>query len=86
MESTIAPQAKWYTDLVKACEEIMTKHGISTDSDLVQDMQELLLETARNQYIAGNRSGIRWVREQARSAQKRQEARGLRSWNQSESI
>jgi hypothetical protein len=60
------PKAKWYVELSDRFNTMSEKLGIA--EEVANEFKVLLLETARNQYLAGNRSGIRWAREQMRSA------------------
>lgn len=62
MEEQKFAKAKWYTDLCDNFNEICQKTGI--DEDTASEIKVFLLGVARNQYLAGNRSGIRWAREQ----------------------
>jgi hypothetical protein len=57
------PKAQWYEDLMLEFESLTSKYGI--EGKARDDIQLLLLHTARNQYLAGNRAGIRWAREHA---------------------
>ncbi len=54
--------AKWYIDLTKNFGDLMMRLGIPEDP--ASEIKVFLLEIARSQYMAGNRSGIRWAREQ----------------------
>jgi hypothetical protein len=56
------PEAKWYVDLCKQFEEMARRFKIGEEA--ASELKVFILETARNQYLAGNRSGIRWAREQ----------------------
>jgi hypothetical protein len=60
------PKARWYVDLTGKFNDIVDRTAV--DEDAASEFKVLLLETARNQYLAGNRSGIRWAREQMTSA------------------
>jgi len=57
------PNAKWYVDLMERYRGLISKFGMP--EDLASELKVFLLEVAREQYMAGNRSGIRWAREQA---------------------
>ena len=56
------PQAKWYIDLMERFKTLTQKFAIPEDT--ASEFKLFLLEVAREQYMAGNRSGIRWAREQ----------------------
>lgn len=56
------PEAKWYVELCNQFEEMTRKFSIKDDA--ASELKVFVLEIARNQYLAGNRSGIRWAREQ----------------------
>ncbi|MFH1712434.1 MAG: hypothetical protein ABH846_04340 [Patescibacteria group bacterium] len=56
------PTAKWYIDLMERYKMLINKFGMP--EDLASELKVFLLEVAREQYMAGNRSGIRWAREQ----------------------
>lgn len=60
------PKAKWYVELTGKFNDIVERTAV--DEDAASELKVLLLETARNQYLAGNRSGIRWAREQMSGA------------------
>jgi hypothetical protein len=57
------PKAKWYTELMDRFERLMSTQGIPENP--AREIKQLVLAVAREQYMAGNRSGIRWAREQA---------------------
>ena len=57
------PNAKWYVDLCNRFEALM--HNLGIPSEPSAKIKNLLIEIAKEQYMAGNRSGIRWAREQA---------------------
>lgn len=69
---TTAPQqltqAKWYIDLCTELEQLMEALEVSEEG--ASEIKTFMLEVARNQYLAGNRSGIRWAREQAQATAK----------------
>jgi ribosome assembly protein YihI (activator of Der GTPase) len=56
-------QARWYTELTERFETLMEQLGI--DEDTGSEIKIFLLQIARDQYMAGNRSGIRWARTQS---------------------
>ena len=56
------PNAKWYVELMERYLRLSEKLGLP--EDVMSEMKVFLLEIAREQYMAGNRSGIRWAREQ----------------------
>ncbi len=55
-------RAKWYIELMNRFEQLVTKLHIPEDP--ASELKVFFLEIARSQYLAGNRSGIRWAREQ----------------------
>ncbi|MDP2631970.1 MAG: hypothetical protein Q8P30_04385 [Candidatus Uhrbacteria bacterium] len=55
--------AKWYVELMERFRTLTARFGLP--EDVASDIKVFLLETAKAQYMAGNRSGIRWAREQA---------------------
>jgi len=57
-----APKAKWYSDLIQRYESLTKRNQISGEAK--HEMWDLLLAIAREQYMSGNRSGIRWARKQ----------------------
>lgn len=57
------PQAKWYVDLSNRFEALM--HNLGLPDEVGVEIKTLLISIAKEQYMAGNRSGIRWAREQA---------------------
>ncbi|MFH1236054.1 MAG: hypothetical protein V1685_03910 [Parcubacteria group bacterium] len=56
-------QAKWYVELVSKVRELCEEIGL--DDAAESKVRELMIEKAKDQYMAGNRSGIRWARQQA---------------------
>lgn len=56
-------QAKWYVDLCLELDTIL--EALEVNEEGAAEIKTFMLELARNQYLAGNRSGIRWAREQA---------------------
>lgn len=55
-------KAKWYTQLMKRFEDLMARLGMPDPA--IDELKEFMLSVAREQYMAGNRSGIRWAHEQ----------------------
>jgi len=43
-------------------------HNLGLPNEVGAEIKTLLLTIAKEQYMAGNRSGIRWAREQAQGA------------------
>jgi len=56
--------ANWIIALTNDLNTTLAKHGAPTDDDLAQELRKLMLDIARSQYIAGNRSGLRWANTQ----------------------
>ncbi|MFH1405149.1 MAG: hypothetical protein ABIH21_03575 [Patescibacteria group bacterium] len=52
----------WFKDLVAKLNSIAEEVGL--DDMSVDKLKEFMLEVARNQYSAGNRSGIAWAKSQ----------------------
>ena len=67
-ESKSLAQAKWYVDLCLELDTIL--EALEVDEEGASEIKTFMLELARNQYLAGNRSGIRWAREQVHAASK----------------
>ena len=65
---TQVTQAKWYLELCADLESLMDALEVSDEG--AEEIKTFMLEVARNQYLAGNRSGIRWAREQAQVSMK----------------
>lgn len=57
------PLAKWYVDLCSELDVLL--ESLEVGEDAAEEIKTFTLEIARNQYLAGNRSGIRWAREQS---------------------
>lgn len=55
-------QARWYIELCNEMEALFEQLGLSEEG--AEELKTFILEVARNQYLAGNRSGIRWARQQ----------------------
>jgi hypothetical protein len=60
------PTAKWYVELIEKFKKLMELHGMPDDVAL--DVKDFVLDVAREQYMAGNRSGIAWARKTPASA------------------
>ena len=56
------PKARWYVELMRRFEALMSTHKVPEDTR--SEIKIFLLEVAREQYMAGNRSGIAWMRDQ----------------------
>ena len=67
-ETKTATQAKWYIDLCTELDALL--EGLEVHEEGIEEVKTFVLELARNQYLAGNRSGIRWAREQAHASAK----------------
>ncbi len=59
------PQAKWYLDLSSRFEELVG--NLEIDEDQASELKIFVLQVAKDQYMAGNRSGIKWARQQSSS-------------------
>lgn len=59
------PQARWYTELMQKFQSVIQALGL--DEDSASEIKVFVLQIARDQYMAGNRSGIRWARTQSSS-------------------
>ncbi len=57
------PQAKWYLDLSSRFEELVS--NLEIDDDQASELKIFVLQVAKDQYLAGNRSGIKWARSQS---------------------
>ena len=57
------PKAKWYVELMQKFENLMQALGIPENAS--NEIKTFILEISREQYMAGNKSGIRWQRVQA---------------------
>lgn len=56
------PKANWYIKLMERFNSMMERLGMP--EDVSSEVKVLLLEVAKEQYMTGNKSGIRWAREQ----------------------
>lgn len=61
-------QAKWYLELCADLDALLEALEVREEGS--EEIKTFMLEVARNQYLAGNRSGIRWAREQAQQGAK----------------
>lgn len=68
VKTTEPVQAKWYLELCADLESLLEALEVSEKGG--EEIKTFMLEVARNQYLAGNRSGIRWAREQAQQGVK----------------
>lgn len=53
-------KANWYLKLMEKFDALIEK--LAVPEDVASEFKVFLLETAREQYMAGNRSGIAWAR------------------------
>lgn len=53
-------KAKWYVELMERFSNLMARVGMRDDA--IQEVREFMLSVAKEQYMAGNRSGIAWMR------------------------
>lgn len=68
METTnsSASNGGWYYKLLDKVQELIRKFDLP--EDIAADVQSLTIEVAREQFKAGNRSGIAWIKkEQAKN-------------------
>ncbi|MBU1126440.1 MAG: hypothetical protein ABH826_04230 [Patescibacteria group bacterium] len=56
-------KAKWYTELMHRFHKLMDHIGMPDEA--TEEIKEFMLSLAREQYMAGNRSGIAWMRKKA---------------------
>ncbi len=56
------PQAKWYMELMDKFNHLMERMGVP--ESISNEFKVLLIDVARDQYMAGNRSGISWIKKQ----------------------
>lgn len=63
METTATKTyAPWFTGLMNA---FNTKaEALQLDQEAADEMRQLFIEKCREQYAAGNKSGIHWMRQQ----------------------
>ncbi|MDA0208257.1 MAG: hypothetical protein O3B64_02515 [bacterium] len=59
--NTKNPRAKWYIELMEKFGNLVELHALP--DEVAEAVKSLLLGVARDQYMAGNKSGIRWMRE-----------------------
>lgn len=64
------PAAKWYVSILEKVRDIVDRYGLP--EDIAADMRAMSFEIAKEQYKAGNRSGIAWLK-------KKQSEEGIRS-------
>jgi hypothetical protein len=57
------PKAIWYVKMMEQFNTLMQR--LSMPEDAQSEIKTMFLEVAKDQYMAGNRSGIRWQREQS---------------------
>ncbi len=54
------PNASWYVTLMNRFERLMESVGVTEDA--AAEIKTFMLTVAREQYMSGNKSGIRWAR------------------------
>lgn len=55
-------RAKWYVTLVESVNTMAEELGLSDHA--TAKLRDFVITKAKEQYMAGNRSGIRWMRKQ----------------------
>ena len=56
------PTAKWYIDLSMRFNDLMQRNGMP--EEIAAEIKLFVVDVAKEQYKAGNRSGIAWMRKQ----------------------
>ena len=56
-------KAKWYVELMERFSSLMARIGMPDSA--ISEIRDFMLSVAREQYMAGNRSGIAWMRKKA---------------------
>lgn len=64
MSTKTKTYAPWFVNLMTAYNS--KAEELQLDDEASQEMRQLFIEKCREQYSAGNTSGIRWAHEQAR--------------------
>ncbi|MBI2551457.1 hypothetical protein HYV73_03910 [Candidatus Uhrbacteria bacterium] len=59
METTNTEKKQWLSELVGQVNTLSEEFGLDPASS--SKLREFILETARNKYKAGNKSGARWA-------------------------
>lgn len=54
--------SRWYVELLKRFTDISTR--LQLNEKTREELKEFVLAIAKEQYMTGNRCGIRWMREQ----------------------
>lgn len=57
------PNAKWFVDLCNRFTAIV--HNLGIPDTAADELKSFIIDIAKEQYLAGNKSGIRWARQQA---------------------
>lgn len=60
MNDTKTPNARWYVSLAERLKTLTENLGITDDA--AAEIKTFMLTVAREQYMTGNKSGIRWAR------------------------
>lgn len=68
--ATVTQQGNWYYKLLDKVNELIRKFDLP--EDIAGEVQALTIEVAREQFKAGNKSGIAWLK-------KKQAEEGVRS-------
>lgn len=67
MNHEAKPQGTWLSKLLGNFNDLMQR--LDMPSDLHEEIKAFVLQVARDQYKAGNSSGIRWARTNPASSQ-----------------
>ncbi|MBP9828221.1 hypothetical protein KBC55_03645 [Patescibacteria group bacterium] len=57
---------RWFTELTDKFQALMRKYDMP--EDIEWELQQFVVSIAKDQYRAGNRSGISWIRKQMAGA------------------
>lgn len=57
---------RWFTELTDKFQALMRKYDMP--EDIEWELQQFMVSVAKDQYRAGNRSGISWIRKQMAGA------------------
>ena len=72
MEYNNGNKNRWYDELEDRLNSLQTKYDFP--ENISRDGHDLVFSIAKEQYMSGNRSGIRWLQEQIRKEKHQKEA------------
>lgn len=69
MTTAQASKQPWFVNLIARFQQLADR--IDMPDEATAEIRQFMIEIAKEQYLAGNRSGIAWIRKQMRDGEKK---------------